>query len=318
MAATPPPLRIVSLLPSATEIVCALGLETALVGRSHECDWPPAVRDLPVVTQAIVPTDLSSGETDRLVRERLARGEGLYTLDADLLRRLQPTLIVTQALCEVCAVALPEVLRVSRALPTAPPVLCLEPAGIADILDDIARVADAAGVPDRAAPVIAGLQQRLTNLRAVTQTAFRMPRVALMEWLDPPFVAGHWGPEMIAAAGGQDLLGIAGEKSAQVNWETLNDAAPEVIVIAPCGYDVERARADLRTAPLPAWWHDLPAVHSGAVYVMDGNAYISRPGPRVVEGTEILARLLHPERFADGVAVCRDLAVYQRHREVVR
>lgn len=287
--------RIVSLLPSATEIIAALGLGGALVGRSHECDWPPAVRALPVVTQAAIPPGLPSGETDRRVRERLARGEGLYTLDADLLRCLNPTLIVTQALCAVCAIALPEVLRVARSLPTNPPVLSLEPACIADILADIHRVAAAAGVPDRAVSVVNALQSRLDAVRPAARRAphAARPRVALLEWLDPPFVAGHWGPEMIAAAGGVDVLGVPGEPSAQIRWESLREAAPAVIVVAPCGYDEARARDDLHHAPLPAWWGDLPAVRAGRVFVMDGNAYLSRPGPRVVEGAEILARLIH-------------------------
>jgi iron complex transport system substrate-binding protein len=299
--------RIVSLLPSATEIVCALGLGDALVGVSHECDWPPFVRALPVLSSAAIPTDLPSGETDRLVRERLARGDGLYMLDAALMRDLQPTLIVTQALCEVCSIALPEVLRVARSLPEEPPVLSLEPGCIADILADIARVAEAAGVSERAVPAVDALDARLEAVRRAVAGRER-PRVALLEWLDPPFVAGHWGPEMIAIAGGTDTLGMVGEKSAHIRWEQVRDAAPEVIVVAPCGYDVARARADLAQAPLPSWWPDLPAVRDGRVFVMDGNAYISRPGPRVVDGTEILARLLHPDAFTDGEQVCEQHA----------
>ena len=304
-------LRIVSLLPSATEIVCALGLGDVLVGVSHECDWPPAVRALPVVTDAAIPQGLPSGETDRLVRERLARGEGLYTLDADLMRRLQPTLIVTQALCEVCAISLPEVLRVARTLPTDPAVLSLEPGCLADIWADIGRVAEAAGVPERTLSAISALDDRMFAVqRAVAGRA--RPRVALLEWLDPPFAAGHWVPEMIVAAGGDDVLGIAGEKSAQIHWEQLRGAAPEVIVVAPCGYDVARARLDLIQAPLPPWWDNLPAVRAGRIFVMDGNAYISRPGPRVVEGIEILARVLHPDAFADGARIVRDLTASSR------
>ncbi len=317
------PIRIISLLPSATEIVCALGLEDALVGVSHECDWPPAVRALPVLTGAAIPPGLPSGEMDRRVRERLARGEGLYTLDADRMRALQPTLIVTQALCEVCSISLPEVLRVARGLPSPPPVISLEPQCIADIWADVRTVADAAGVPERAAPLIAALNERLAAVRQAvsnrqpavsedTQSSVlsprSSPRVALLEWLDPPFVAGHWGPEMIAATGGTDVLGTAGAKSVRIPWEAVREAAPEVIVVAPCGYDVARARADLAQVPLPPWWDDLPAVRSGRVYLMDGSAYIARPGPRIVEGTEILARLLHPDAFADGPAVCARLA----------
>lgn len=294
--------RIVSLLPSATEIVCALGLDDALVGVSHECDWPPVVRSLPVVTNAAIPADLPSGETDRRVRERLARGDGLYTFDAALMRALQPTLIITQALCEVCAIALPEVLRVARALPTNPPVLSLEPGCIAEILADIRTVAAASGVAERATAVVDLLQSRLV---AVQRSVADRPqsRVALLEWLDPPFVAGHWGPEMISIAGGTDMLGVAGEKSMHVRWEQVRAAAPEVIVVAPCGYDVGRARADLAHVPLPPWWDELPAVRAGQVFVMDGNAHISRPGPRVVDGAEILASLLHPDVFTDGARV---------------
>ncbi|MDQ6832099.1 MAG: cobalamin-binding protein [Chloroflexota bacterium] len=308
MAATTP--RIISLLPSATEIVCAIGLGDALVGISHECDWPPCVRTLPVLTSAAIPAGLPSGETDRLVRERLARGEGLYALDDAVLRALQPTLIVTQALCEVCSIALPDVLRAARTLPMHPVVLSLEPGGIADIFSDIGRVAAAAEVSERATSVVSGLRTRLDVVRRAVAGRER-PRVALLEWLDPPFVAGHWGPEMIASAGGADMLGSVGEKSAHIHWEQLREAAPEMIVVAPCGYDANRARADLAAAPLPSWWGDLPAVRTGCVFVMDGNAYISRPGPRVVDGTEILARLLHPDAFADGDEVRHRHAAYE-------
>lgn len=302
MARTPQ--RIISLLPSATEIVCALGLGEALVGVSHECDWPPFVRALPVLTGAAVPADLPSGETDRLVRERLAQGDGLYMLDAALMRDLRPTLIVTQALCEVCSIALPEALRAARSLPEEPRVLSLEPGCMADIWADIARVAAAAGAMERAASVVDALEGRLEAVRRAVAARER-PRVALLEWLDPPFVSGHWGPEMIAAAGGTDTLGVIGEKSAHIRWEQLRDAALEVIVVAPCGYDVTRAHADLAQVPLPPWWPDLPAVRTGRVFVMDGNAYISRPGPRIVDGTELLVRLLHPDAFQDGTDICQ-------------
>ncbi|MGI8687013.1 MAG: cobalamin-binding protein [Thermomicrobiales bacterium] len=305
MVATLP--RILSLLPSATEIVCALGLEDALVGISHECDWPPSARALPVLTSAAIPAGLPSGETDRLVRERLGRGEGLYALDAAMLRALQPTLIVTQALCEVCSIALPDVLRAARTLPMPPVVLSLEPGCIADIFDDVGRVAAAAGTPERAASVVEQLRNRLDGVRRAVADRERR-RVALLEWLDPPFVAGHWGPEMITCAGGTDMLGSVGEKSAQIDWEQLREAAPDVIVVAPCGYDADRARADLAAAPLPLWWGDLPAVRNGHIFVIDGNAYISRPGPRVVDGTEILARLFHTDAFADGVDARHRLA----------
>jgi len=289
----PVPVRIVSLLPGATEIVCALGLGDALVGVSHECDWPLAVRDLPALTQAAIPPGLPPGETDRLVRERVARGEGLYSLDAALLARLAPTLIVTQALCEVCSIALPDVLRAARSLPVMPQVLSLEPGTIAEIFADIPRVAVAAMVPERADILIAHLAARLAAV-----AGRRRPRVVLLEWLDPPFIAGHWGPEMIAAAGGEDALGIVGERSRSVSWEAVRVAQPDVIVVAPCGYDEARARAELDSVSLPTWWADLAAVRTGRVVVLDGNAHVSRPGPRIVDGVEYLARALHPEAFA--------------------
>jgi len=293
----PMPVRIVSLLPGATEIVCALGLGDALVGVSHECDWPLAVRGLPALTHAAIPPELPPGETDRRVRERVLRGEGLYTLDAALLPRLAPTLIVTQALCEVCAIALPDVLRVAQSLPVMPQVLSLEPGTIAEIFADISRVAVAAAVPERADILLAHLVARLAVVQAAV-AGRRRPRVVLLEWLDPPFIAGHWGPEMIAAAGGEDVLGIVGERSRSVPWEAVRVAQPDVIVVAPCGYDEARARAELASVSLPAWWADLAAVRAGRVVVLDGNAHVSRPGPRIVDGVEHLARALHPEAFA--------------------
>lgn len=291
------PIRIVSLLPGATEIVCALGLGDALVGASHECDWPPTVRDLPVLTQSAIPLGLPPGETDRLVRARVARGEGLYTLDAALLACLAPTLIITQALCEVCSIALPDVLRAARSLPVMPQVVSLESGTMAEIFADIRHVAAAAMVPERGDALVASLDARLAAVR-VAVAGRRRPRVVLLEWLDPPFIAGHWGPEMIAAAGGEDALGVVGERSRPVAWDAVRAVAPDVIAVAPCGYDEARARAELASVSLPAWWADLTAVHGERVIVLDGNAHVSRPGPRIVDGIEYLARYLHPESFA--------------------
>ena len=292
------PIRIVSLLPGATEIVCALGLGDALVGVSHECDWPPAVRALPALTQSAIPPGLPPGETDRLVHERVAQGEGLYTLDAALLARLAPTLIITQALCDVCSIALPDVLRAARSLPVMPQVVSLEPGTIAEIFVDIRQVAVTAGVPERADRLLRDVTARLAAVRAAV-AGRRRPRVVLLEWLDPPFIAGHWAPEMIAAAGGEDTLGAVGERSRPVSWETVRAAEPDVIVVAPCGYDELRAWTELRSVSLPAWWTDLTAVRAGRVIVLDGNAHVSRPGPRIVDGIEHLARYLHPEVICD-------------------
>jgi len=290
-------MRIVSLLPSATEIVCSLGLRDELVGVTHECDHPPAVRGLPKVTRTLVPHDATSGEIDALVRERLVTDRALYHLDMPMLEALAPDLIVTQALCDVCAVAADEVMQAACRLPGTPPVVNLEPMSLGDVFDAVVAVGEAAGRPDAAAAAVAGLRARVAAVagRTATIPPERRPRVAFLEWIDPLFSGGHWNPELVELAGGVDVLGSPGQASRTISWEALRDAAPDVVFVACCGYSTERALADLPLLRAKPGWGDLPAVRCGRVHVSDGNAYFSRPGPRLVDSLEILAHALHPD-----------------------
>lgn len=279
-------MRIVSLLPSATEIICALGLEDQLVGVTHECDVPETVRRLPAVTRTLIPTDAPSAAIDALVRERLQTTGALYTLDLPTLAGLAPDLIVTQALCEVCAVAETEVRAAACGLPGNPPVVNLEPTSLAGVFDAIRQVARAAGVPADGDRVVATLEARVADVVARAGTATDRPRVALLEWLDPPFASGHWNPELVRLAGGVDVLGREGEKSRRVTWDEVRAARPDVVVVSCCGYGVERTLEDV---PL------IPADLRAPVSVVNGSHYFSRPGPRLVDSLEILAHILHPE-----------------------
>lgn len=288
-------MRIVSLLPSATEIVCALGLQDALVGVTHECDWPPEVRNLPHVTRSLIPAGASSRQIDALVRERLETGRALYTLDEPILAALNPELIVTQALCDVCAVAEDEVRQAALRLPARPRVINLEPATLEDVLLSIHQVAEAAGVAERAAGVVARLRARRD---AVVQRAAAVdpPRVAVLEWIDPLFCCGHWTPELVALAGGQEGLGIAARPARTISWSELRDWQPEVLVLACCGYSIEQTLADLPSLRAHPGWSELPCVRSGRVWAVDGSAYFSRPGPRLLDSLEILAHIIDPQR----------------------
>jgi len=288
-------MRIVSLLPSATEIICALGLEDQLVGATHECDYPPLVRQLPKVTRTLIPAEASSGEIDRLVRERLQTDRALYTLDLPVLQALRPDLIVTQALCNVCAVAEDEVRAAACRLPDGPRVINLEPKSLWEVFASIRQVGAAAGVERSAERVITRLTARVAAVVARTSELQRRPRVALLEWLDPPFSCGHWSPELVQLAGGIEGFGQEGRPSRGLRWDEVVAWEPEVVFIACCGFSVERTLRDRPALQSIAGWHDLPAVRSGRVYVTDGSAYFSRPGPRLVDSLEILAHTLHPE-----------------------
>jgi iron complex transport system substrate-binding protein len=292
-------MRVVSLLPAATEIVGALGLMDRLVGVSHECDFPPAANEKPRVTRCeIHAAGLPSGEVDRWVRETLAATGSLYTLDEPLLRRLQPDVILTQRLCDVCAVGYGTVAALAATLPGPPRVVNLEPSCLADIFGDIRRVAAVLGVPARGEGLVASLMERVEVVRSRAARAGYRPRCFLMEWIDPPFCSGHWAPELVGIAGGVDPLGRKGQDSSRILWESVLEAQPEVIVLACCGYRVERTLRDLPILRGYPGWVDLPAVRSERVYAVNGSAYISRPGPRVVDSLEILAEVLHPEMFA--------------------
>lgn len=288
-------MRIVSLLPSATEIICALGLDDHLVGVTHECDYPPWVCRLPKVTHTLIPTDASSSEIDRLVRERLRTNRALYTLDLPTLEALRPDLIVTQALCDVCAVAEEEVQAAACTLPGNPQVVNLEPQTLWQVMESIRQVAHVVGLESRAESVIAGLQARIEAVAARSAELDQRPRVALLEWLDPPFCCGHWNPELVRLAGGIEGLGQDGQPSRTLDWEQVLAWQPEVVFIACCGFSVERTLRDLPLLSLIPGWQQLPAVRAGRVYVTDGSHYFSRPGPRLVDSLEILAHALHPE-----------------------
>jgi len=290
-------MRVVSLLPAATEIVAALGLADELVGISHECDHPPEVNEKPRVTHCpIHGGHLPSAAVDRWVGDTLAATGTLYTMDEKLMRRLGPEVIVTQRLCDVCAVEYGSVAAFAATLPGPPRVLNLEPSSVVDILQDIRRVGAALGVPERAATVVAALEARIEAVRARAAAAPRR-RCVLLEWIAPPFRSGHWNPELVEIAGGTDPLGRKGEDAARIPWEAVLAAAPEVLVLACCGYDVARTMADVPLLRGRPGWESLPAVQQGEVYVVDGSAYFSRPGPRIVDSLEMLAELLHPDLF---------------------
>lgn len=287
-------MRIVSLLPSATEIVCELGLGSQLVGVTHECDYPSFVRSLPKVTRTLIPIDATSREIDSLVRERLQTEKALYTLDLPLLEQLRPDLIVTQALCDVCAVAESEVLAAARQLPDRPEVLNLEPMTLDEVFECLDLVGQKAGAASQAAAAVARLRSRVEVVERRSQ-AIRSPLgVVLLEWIDPLFCSGHWTPDLIRLAGGIELIGQATQPSRQIAWEEVLRADPDAIVIACCGFDVERTRKDLPMLRSQEGFSDLRCVRSGRVFVVDGNASFSRPGPRLVESLELLAHTLHP------------------------
>lgn len=288
-------MRIVSLLPSATEIVCELGLADELVGVTHECDFPPRVAGLPKVTRTLIPLDAASGQIDALVRERLKSRQALYTLDLPTLERLAPDLIVTQTLCEVCAVAEEEVAAAACSLPGRPRVVNLEPMSLDGVLDTLHSVARVAGVPERAAAAVGDLRRRIDTVAARSSRVTDRPRVVLLEWLDPPFCSGHWSPELVRLAGGEEVIGRPGRPSRTLGWDEVIAARPEVLVVACCGFSLERALIDLPTLSARPGWADLPAVRAGRVYFTDGNAYFSRPGPRLVDSLELLAHALHPD-----------------------
>jgi len=288
-------MRIASLLPSATEIVCALGLADSLVGVSHECDYPAdVVVDLPRLTRSAIPHGLSQAEIDRDISARLHRGESLYLLEEETLRTLQPDLLISQELCDVCAVSYDDVCNISRRLPGNPPVISLTPSNLLGIFDDVHTVARATGTTERGERLVARLQSGLAKVQTKVVGRTR-PRVFALEWLDPPFAAGHWVPEMIDLAGGVEVLGRTGEKSFRVSWEDIAAQQPEILLLIPCGFSQAETLAQWESLPKPAVWDQIPAAQTGRVYAFDANSYCSRPAPRVVEGVEQLARIFHPD-----------------------
>ncbi|XWX03483.1 cobalamin-binding protein [Aggregatilineales bacterium SYSU G02658] len=293
-------MRIASLLPSSTEIVCALGFQESLVARSHECDFPPAVKQLPAVTAPKFNPDGRSYQINERVKAILQEATSVYRIDGDQLKALAPDVIVTQAQCEVCAVSLAEVERVAcEWLDIPAQIVALEPNALADVFQDIQRVAEALNVPERGHALVAALRQRMADI-ADQASALPKPTVATIEWIDPLMAAGNWMPELVEMAGGRNLLGRAGEHSPWLTWDELAAADPDVIVILPCGYDIPTTERELPALTQHPRWQTLRAVQAGRVYLTDGNQYFNRPGPRLVESLEILAEILHPRRFNFG------------------
>ncbi len=272
------------------------GAGDALVGVTHECDYPPGVESLPKLTSSKIDASLSSAEIDAAVK-RLTDSGSLYALDAGLLEELSPDLVLTQGLCDVCAVSASVVERAVAGLASRPEVLSLDPASLDEVLDDAVRVGGALGREGEAREKVAALRGRLARVEGAVAGLGR-PRVACVEWLDPPFSAGHWVPEMVRLAGGEELLAAPGEPSARITWREVREAAPDVLVLMPCGFDARRAAAEAGFLSKLPGWEDLPAVRDGRVWAVDANSHFSRPAPRLVEGVEILARILHPEVFA--------------------
>ena len=291
-------MRICTLLPSATEIAFALGLGDSVVAVSHECDYPVAAREKPVVVRGRIDSDTcTSREIDAQVQRHMSRGEGLYSLDLELLRQINPDLIITQGLCDVCAVGYDDVIAAAGTLKPPARVLSLSPSSLGEVLSDIERVGNATGTPERAQDLVSSLRERLKRVAAGVPDDRAKPRVACLEWLDPLYAAGHWVPEMVEVAGGTDVLAAKHEPSARVSMETLSEAAPEVMVLMPCGFDESRTLREWEPLKdLPAW-QAIPAAANGQVFPVDGSKFFNRPGPRLVDGLEILARLIHPALF---------------------
>jgi iron complex transport system substrate-binding protein len=293
--------RIVSLIASSTEIVAALGFAGNLVGRSHECDYPPEVTALPVCTAPKFEVEGSSREIDERVKTILEDALSVYRVDAAMLEGLQPDVIITQSQCEVCAVSLKDVEQaVCEWVSSRPQIVSLEPNALADVWTDIRQVAAALNVPEQGEALVARLQQRLAAIAGKARLLPEQPTVACIEWIDPLMAAGNWMPELVEMAGGANLFGLAGKHAPWLTWEALIAADPEVIVLLPCGYDIPKTRAELPALSQKAEWAGLQAVQNRRVFVTDGNQYFNRPGPRLAESLEILAEICHPEIFHFG------------------
>ena len=296
-------MRIVSLVPSATEMMFALGLGADVIAVTHECDHPPAARELPKVTRDVLPPGLNAAQIDAAVRERTLAGLSIYELDADALRDLRPDLIVTQALCTVCAVSYDDVRAVAEEIETRPQVIALDPHTVGEVLGDARTLAQATDRKDAAVELVRQAAARIDRIRLAVRGA-RRPRVAALEWLDPPFAAGHWTPQLIEYAGGEDVLGFAGERSEERSWDEVAASEPDIVVVMPCGYDASFAHRE-------AEMHrdELASLGAGEVVAVDAASYFSRPGPRIVDGLELLANIIHPELVpeAPGEALAVEL-----------
>jgi iron complex transport system substrate-binding protein len=291
-------MRICSLLPSATEILYAIGLGDSVFGVTHECDFPADAATKPALIRPRVDPQASPVEIDREVSEIIARGESIYAVDAELLSSLSPDLILTQDLCHVCAASPDDLATALTRFSRPPQVLSLTPRSLAEVWDDIRRVGDATGRSREAEALAAALEQRMAAVESISARAASRPRVLCLEWLDPFFVGGHWIPEMVRKAGGEDVLGRLRQPSYKVTGEAILDSRPDVIVIMPCGYGTARVAAEFSLGQLPRGANALPAVKERRVFAVDANSYFSRPGPRLADGVAVLAHLFHPELFA--------------------
>jgi iron complex transport system substrate-binding protein len=296
-------MRIVSLVPHATELLFALGLGDDVVAVTHECDFPAAARSLPQITRDVLPPGLSAGEIDAAVRERTERGEAIYALDAQRLRDLEPDLIVTQELCPVCAVSIDDVRAVAETISSHPRVVALDPHTLGESFGDVRTIAQLTDSRKAALDLIARQRARVDAVRLAVRKAERVP-IAAIEWFDPVFVAGHWTPQIVELAGGVDVLGLAGEHSEQTTWARVAAAAPRVVVAMPCGYDAERSHAEARAHAAA-----LRAVGADRVVAVDASAYFSRPGPRLVDGLELMAHILHPDLVPEPVGAVLEVEV---------
>jgi iron complex transport system substrate-binding protein len=282
-------MRIASLVPSATEMLFALGLGDRVVAVTHECDYPAQARSLPHLTRTVLAPGLSASEIDRAVKARVAEGQALYELDEVLLASLAPDLIVTQAVCAVCAVSYEEVVEVAARLPSKPRVVQQDPSTLGEMLEDVIRLGEATDITRQAHELRGELEGRLATVRAAV-TGASLPRVIALEWLDPPYVGGHWVPEMISIAGGEDVAGPPGLKSPEVSWGELSGLNPDVVIAMPCGWYVDGSR----TQALEHWF-EIETLGAGRVFAVDAASTFSRPGPRLIDGVELLGHLLHPD-----------------------
>ncbi len=293
--------RIVTLLPSATEIVCALGFEAQLVGRSHECDFPPSVMRLPALTEPKFNPEGTSAEIDQRVKKIVADALSVYRVDAPKLRELGPDVIVTQSQCEVCAVSERDVeAAVAEFLCARPRIVSLAPYALDDVFTDMQRVADSLDAAPRGVELVAGLRRRLLTIAGIPRNTAHRPKVAIIEWIDPLMAAGNWMPTLVEMAGGANLFGTAGEHSPWMKFEDLAPKDPDLILISPCGFNMDRAPQDLPMLTNRAEWPALKAVRNRQVFIADGNQYFNRPGPRIAESLEILAEIVNPELFHFG------------------
>jgi iron complex transport system substrate-binding protein len=287
-------MRICSLLPSATEVIALLGLSDELIGISHECDYPPSVKSIPIMVEPMIPSHgLASTEIDKQVKQLVASGQRLYRLNDHLLRQAKPDLILSQDLCHVCAVTPDQLQDALRSMPQQPTVLTLNPNTVQDVIDDVVRIGDAAGRSTEGHRLAKQLRDRLDAVRTRVQGISHRPRVACIEWLSPLYVAGHWVPEMVELAGGQDVLAQPGRPSRTVTWDEVLAAAPDVLIVMPCGFSVERTQTELfELIQQPGQW-GLPTSLAEHTYLVDASSYFSRPGPRLIDGIELLATILH-------------------------